>query len=34
MEISFTSCATGGRIIFSTRVGRSEQPSMRGTEWP
>ena len=24
----------GGRIIFSTRVGRPSAPSMRGTEWP
>ena len=32
--ITFTPCATGGRIISPTRVGRPVTPSMRGTEKP
>jgi hypothetical protein len=34
MEMTFTSCAIGGRIIESTWVGRSTTPIIRGTEWP
>ncbi len=34
IEITFTSWATGGRIIDSTWVGRSSAPIMRGTECP
>ena len=34
MEMTFTSWATGGRIISSTRVGGRSTPSMRGTEKP
>ena len=34
IEITFTPCACGGMIMFSTWVGRSAVPSMRGTEWP
>src|ERR1700727_1042172 len=34
MEMTFTSCAIGGRIIDSTWVGRSVVPIMRGIEWP
>jgi len=34
IEITFTPCACGGMIMFSTLVGRFAVPSMRGTEWP
>ena len=34
MEITFTSCETGGMIICSTWVGVPVTPSIRGTEWP
>lgn len=34
MEMTFTPCADGGMIMFSTCVGRPSAPSMRGTLWP
>jgi hypothetical protein len=34
MEMTFTSCISGGKIICSTWVGRPVTPSMRGTEKP
>jgi len=34
IEMTFTSWATGGRIIDSTWVGRSVLPIIRGMEWP
>ena len=34
IEMTFTSCASGGRIMSSTWVGRSVTPSIRGTENP
>ena len=34
IEITFTSCADGGMIIFSTLVGSPVTPSIRGTECP
>jgi hypothetical protein len=34
IEMTRTSCATGGKIIDSTCVGRSVVPIIRGTEWP
>ena len=34
IEMTFTSWATGGRIISSTWVGRPVTPSIRGIEWP
>ena len=34
IEMTFTSCATGGMIICSTWVGLPVTPSMRGTEKP
>ncbi len=34
IEITFTPCACGGMIMSSTRVGRSDAPSIRGIEWP
>ena len=34
MEMTFTSCADGGMIMFSTGVGLPVTPSIRGTECP
>ena len=34
IEMTFTSCAIGGRIMSSTWVGRWVTPSIRGTENP
>ena len=34
IEMTFTPCADGGMIIFSTWVGSPVTPSMRGTECP
>ena len=34
MEMTFTPCADGGMIMFSTGVGRPVTPSIRGTECP
>ena len=34
IEMTFTPCALGGMIIWSTWVGLPVTPSMRGTEKP